>query len=150
MKRIFTGIVALVFCLSICTSAALAAAPAQTTEEIEYYEDGSFLTITTTLYPTLSRASERYAEKQYKYTDNTGEAVYTYTLQGWFTYDLKTSEAIRAVAVIRVHKSGWTVTSYSEYCSGNTAYGNATFKGPLFVTRTVAATLTCDRYGNID
>ena len=150
MKRIFTGIAALVFCLSICASTALAAAPAQTTEQIEYYEDGSFLTITTTLYPTISRASERYAEKEYKYTDNTGDAAYTYTLRGWFTYDLISSEAVRAAAVIHVHKSGWTVSSHSEYCSGSTAYGNVTFKGPLFVTRSINATLTCDRYGNID
>ena len=149
MKKTVTRIVMLMLCLGMLMSSAIAAGSDETVTRIDY-EDGSYMTITTTTYASVSRASTRYAEKKYTYTDNQGDKVYTYLLKGWFTYDNVTSEATDVNASAVIHKSGWDVSSHSEYCSGNTAYGNVTFKGPLFVTRSINATLTCDRYGNID
>lgn len=147
MRRMMTRGLALLFCLSILVSTAVAAEPNQVTERIDY-EDGSFLTITTRLYPALTRASSLYATKEISYTDAAGDLCFAYTLRGWFTYGNNTSQATNAAAIIDLYKRGWTVSTHNEYCSGNTAYGSATFKGPTG-PRSVSISLTCDRYGNV-
>ena len=147
MKRMITRTLTVLLCISALVSSALAAEPDQITERVDY-EDGSFLTITTTVYPVMTRASSRYATKEFAYTDAAGDKAFSYTLQGWFTYDNQTSEATNASAIIDIFKSGWTLNSNSEYCRNNTAYGRATFKGPAGL-QNVSGSITCDRYGNI-
>lgn len=148
MKRFLTRTVVFLFCISTLLSSSLAVEATQFTERVDY-GDGSFLTIITTVSPALTRTSTRYATKEIVYTDAVGDKAFSYTLQGWFTYDNQTSRATDASAEMDIFKPGWSLTTHREYCSGSTAYGSATFKGPTG-SRTVSATLTCDRYGNVD
>lgn len=148
MKRLSRIGLALLLCVNLLLSSVSALEPAQAVEQISY-DDGSCLTITTTIYSNNARSSSRYATKDYAYTDAAGDLAFVYTLKGWFSYDGQTSTATNVSASAAIHKSGWDVTSHQEYCSGNTAYGNVTFKGPTGY-RSISASITCDRYGNID
>lgn len=147
MRYILTRGAALLLCVSMLMSSALASGPVETVERIDC-GDGAYLTITTTVYITNARASSRYAEKKYDYTDAAGDTAFIYTLRGWFTYDTKSSTATDADAVIDVYKSGWSLSSHREYCSGSTAYGSATFKGPAG-PQSVSGSITCDKNGSI-
>ena len=50
---------------------------------------------------------------------------------------------------ITIYRQGWNISTHSEYVSGNTAYGRATFTGPSGESRTASLTLTCDKNGNV-
>ena len=148
MKRLSLMGMALLLCINLFMISVSAAEPTQAVEQINY-DDGTSLTITTTIYPNYTRASTRYATKEYAYTDAAGDLAFIYTLKGWFSYDGQTSSATSASAAVDIYKRGWSVTSHSEHCSGNTAYGSVTLKGPTGYW-SIDATLTCDRNGNID
>lgn len=59
------------------------------------------------------------------------------------------SRADTAENTVSIYRQGWDMSTHSEYVSGNTAYGRATFTGPNGESRTVSLTLTCDKNGNI-
>lgn len=64
-------------------------------------------------------------------------------------YNGITSRADSCEYAAEIFRHGWDMTSHSEYVSGNTAYGNATFTGPDGQTRKASLTLTCDKNGNV-
>lgn len=116
---------------------------AQSTETI-WFQDGSHAEIVTTIPLTRGTLS---ADKQYTYTNSNNKKVFTYTLHGEF--DSSTHKATRASSIYTCYLSGWSLSSHNEYCSGSTAYGDATFKGPGSASEDVSLTLTCDKNGNI-
>lgn len=134
--------------LCLCTVPAFAATP-QMEEKVEtiYYEDGSYLQITTTVIRDAVRTSTRRVSRDYTYrSDN--RVVVQYTLIGTFEYDGKTSSATNATATAGTYQSGWSLKSHHEDCSGSSVYGTATFSGPSG-DKTLGGSITCDKNGNI-
>lgn len=140
------------FCLMLSfTLCTVSAAPYhgndldQSTEWV-YFNDGSCLEIVTTvLYET--RSSNKIVEKDFFYKVD-GKNVTCYTLQGFFTYDGKTSFATDVSYSIDIYQSGWDVSDHEESYSGNTVRGTAVFSGPSG-DKTIRGSITCDKNGNI-
>lgn len=111
-----------------------------------YYEDGSYAIVTLNSAPTRSSTDEI---KAYTYYNPLGQRCFTYRLLASFTYDGMTSRADSADYTVTIHRQGWDISTHSEYVSGNTAYGRATFTGPNGESRAASLTLTCDKNGNV-
>ena len=135
----------LLFCS--CTVAFAAQAPDMPNVETIYFEDGSYLCITTTVQESYARSSKIRASKDYDYYTG-GKLSIRYTLNGMFTYDGSTSKATDVSTQVYFYQSGWSLSSQSKYCSGNRVYGTATFSGPSG-DKTLSGSITCDKDGNI-
>lgn len=149
MKKVISLTLAIMLCFAamLSTAAMAAEAPAQKTE-VTQLSNGVTVSVTTTVYPNYTRASTRYAEQEAKYTDNSGNLLFVYTLCANFTYNGSTSRCTSATSKVR-ETTFWKLDSSNEYYSGSTAYGQATFKGPFFDSMDADAQLTCDKNGNI-
>ncbi len=111
-----------------------------------YYEDGSYAIVTLNIASTRSAVEDT---KAYTYHNAQGQRCFTYVLRASFTYNGVTSRADSCRYAAEIYRQGWDMSTHSEYVSGNTAYGRATFTGPNGESRTVSLTLTCDKNGNI-
>lgn len=145
MKRVSS--VCIIMLLMINAMVFPAAATDKTVGDIIYYEDGSYALVTF-CEDNLARSNTE-KSKSYIYFNPFGQKCFSYTLYAVFTYDGITSRAISHDFGAAIYQQGWDIDSHSEYVSGNTAYGRATFTGPDGQTRTVSLTLTCDKNGNV-
>ena len=110
-------------------------------------EDGSYAVITTG-NSTAARANTEDG-KTYTYYNAQGQRCFAYTLYASFTYNGVTSQAVSCEGSAAIYRQGWSLSTHSEYVSGSTAYGQASFTGPDGQVRTVSLTLTCDKNGNV-
>lgn len=122
------------------------AADSPSTQTI-FYEDGSYAIVSMNVNP--SARSTAVKDKTYTYHNSQGQRCFTYTIYGTFTYNGVTSRADSVDYRVVLHRQGWDLVTHSEYVSGNTAYGRATFTGPNGESRTASLTLTCDKKGTI-
>lgn len=143
MKRLSALFFALLFVVNLLAVPAVAAD--EVAGDIVYYEDGSYAVITMN---NLTRSSEN-GWKTYTYYNPLGQRCFAYGLYASFTYNGVTSKADSCSYKAAIYRQGWDMSSHSEYVSGNTAYGRATFTGPNGETRTASLTLTCDKNGNV-
>lgn len=127
----------------MCLPAMAADSPA---EHTIYYDDGSYAVITFASSPTRSSKADT---KSYTYYNPLGQRCFTYRLLASFTYDGVTSRADSCTYAAEIYRQGWDLDTHSEYVSGNTAYGRATFTGPNGESRAASLTLTCDKNGNV-
>lgn len=127
----------------VCLPAMAADSPA---EHTIYYEDGSYAIVTLNGVPARSGTNEI---KSYTYYNPQGQQCFTYEIRAFFTYNGVTSRADSVDYRAAIHRQGWDLVTHSEYVSGNTAYGRATFTGPNGESRTASLTLTCDKNGNV-
>lgn len=150
MKRCIQTLSIICLALYFCIGTALAAVPVpHQTKETIVFDDGTYLEIVTTVEPSLTQSNTKKASKEYTYRlISSGEKVCTYIFYGTFSYNGSSSEAISATAKATVYKSGWTLESHDEYCSGKSAYGTAVFSGPSG-DKTLGGSITCDKNGNI-
>lgn len=111
-----------------------------------YYEDGSYAVITVNTVAARSTAEDT---KVYTYYNPQGQRCFAYVLRASFTYNGVTSRADSCTYAAEIYRQGWDLDTHSEYVSGNTAYGRATFTGPNGESRTASLTLTCDKNGNV-
>lgn len=147
MKRTLSSVMAVLLCLSALLPSAMATGYSpQQTVEIIWFEDGSHAEISTTTTSPVTRTTLS-ADKEYTYWNSADKEVFSYILHGEF--DSSTSRATKVSYLVTFSLSGWSLSSHSEYCSGSTAYGSATFKGPSGATEDVSLTLTCDKNGNV-
>ena len=93
------------------------------TNDIEYFEDGSFI-ITELIEPNSLARTAKSAKKSSTYYSASGVEQWKVTLTGTFTYDGKTSKATNASIDVSIYKSGWSTTSKSATYSGNKAIGS--------------------------
>lgn len=144
MKRLFS-----IFFITLILGGLLIS-PAMAAEEITdrtiYYEDGSYAVIALDHCGTRSNADKF---QTYTYYNPLGQKCFAYTLYATFTYNGVTSQADSCKGGVVIYREGWTLSTHSEYVSGNTAYGRATFTGPNGESRTASLTLTCDKNGNV-
>ena len=144
MKRLFSTFFVLLLMSSLIIT------PAMATDDVTgytiYYADGSYAIVVLNNNPTRSNINER---KSYAYYNPQGQRCFIYVLYASFTYNGITSRADSCDYAVTIYRQGWDVDTHSEYISGNTAYGNATFTGPDSQVRTANLTLTCDKSGNV-
>ena len=145
MKRSIS-VFAILLCIFNLLSIPAMAANSEANHTI-LYDDGSYAIITSGENRTVR--SSNYFCKTYTYYNSLGQKCFDYTLYAAFTYNGVTSRADFCDFTAKIYWQGWDIDTHSEYISGNTAYGNATFTGPDGVVRTVNLTLTCDKNGNV-
>lgn len=126
-------------------------------ENIEYFSDGSYATITiedTTGVAARGTTLLKSGNKVYTYRDSNGKEQYKITLHGEFKVNTGVS-SVCTVATIRVDISNnvWKVLSQSASKSGNQARGTAELRRYLLLipveTVEKTLTLTCDKNGNL-
>lgn len=145
MKR-FISVAFLVIVMTSISAVPVMAAD-NAADSIIYYEDGSYAVVTLS-NDNFARANID-KEKVYTYYNLQGQRCFAYTLRASFTYNGVTSQADSCKGGVVIYREGWTLSTHSEYVSGNTAYGRATFTGPNGESRTASLTLTCDKNGNV-
>lgn len=147
MKKLGHYIVTVLLLCCFCIPTAYAATP-QTVSSIEtiYFEDGTYMEITTTS-TFLLRGTIVDASKEYLCKNLLGDKLFSYTLYGRFEYNGSTSEALDVSSLVHIYDSEWNFGSKRESYSGNTVYGSATFGGPQI--KTVGGSISCDKNGNI-
>lgn len=145
MKQLSSMFAIALFALNLLVSPVLAVN--NTTGQVISYEDGSYAVITTGSSSATRATANK--ERTYTYYNPQGQRCFAYTLYASFTYNGVTSQAVSCEGGATIYRQGWEPGSHSEYVSGSTAYGRATFTGPDGQVRTVSLTLTCDKDGNV-
>lgn len=134
-------------------------------ETIEYFEDGSSLTITVTEVPidmtaddssTLALTSSYLmaGAKHYTFYDQDHNELWRFTVNGTFSVNPGVSATCTEDSFdFSISDNSWHNESASSYHSGNQSIGDATFiKKILFLTvdtQTCHVALTCDSNGNL-
>ena len=151
MKKRFTAVFfvfILVFSLCVNVSAA-----AQSKEEnVIYFADGSYVTIT--LEEIGARASgSKTGKKTYTYTDSNGEASWQAVLSGTFTYTGTSATCTASDCDITIYESVWYVVSNTPAKSSNVASVALTmgrkFLGITIEKKNYTWSITCDKDGNL-
>lgn len=145
MKRLFSIFAAALLALNLLACPVLAAGSPST--QTIFYEDGSYAIVSMNINPAARSNTSK--DKTYTYYNSLGQRCFTYTLCASFTYNGVTSQADSVDYAFTIHRQGWALDSHSEYVSGSTAYGRATFTGPNGESRAASLTLTCDKNGNV-
>lgn len=117
-----------------------------------YYEDGSFLTITTQM--TRSRSSDSVlGTRTFLYRSSDGVVQWQAVLRGLFRYDGTTSNCTSSVCDVTIYNSDWYTISKNVRTSGNSALADLTMGRTLLggkvEQRTVNMSLSCDVNGNL-
>ena len=137
----------LVMCMFTCSAAAESYSSYRDID-IVYFNDGTYLEITTTSSNILGYSNTKNSSKEYTYKSSTGKTILIYTLYGTFSYNGTTSKALDAYSEIDIYQPGWDVSDHEESYSGNTVRGTAVFSGPSG-DKTLGGSITCDKNGNI-
>lgn len=145
MKRL-VSIFAIVLCMFSLLSTPAMAINGEANHTI-LYDDGSYALITLG-ENEVARSSDNFY-RTYTYYNPLGQKCFAYTLYAVFVYNGVTSQATSCDFSATIYRQGWDIDTHSEYVSGNTAYGNATFTGPDGQVRTLSLTLICDKNGNV-
>lgn len=143
MKKFISVLFLVVLVFSLC---AFPASASNTTEEIIYYEDGSYLVMTLT-EPMTRASSVRSGAKTGDYYNADGDLLWDFTVHGTFTYDGTTATATDASYSYNIYHSAWTLKNASAYCSGDQAIAEGKFNGGLLLNRSTSISLTCSPTG---
>ena len=140
----------LVMLFSLCTVSALAAEPADSSVDIIYFADGSYLT---TKLIVSDSAGTRSAgtisgKKTSTYTSSSGVNQWALTVTGTFTYTGTSATATAASYSHTIYSSAWSLKSADAYCSGNQAIAEGTFTSGL-LSRSATVTLSCSAGGTL-
>lgn len=126
-------------------------------ETVEYFEDGSYLTITVTQeVGGITRASvyEQSGSKYQILRNKDGEELWRFTVHGTFSVNPGVSATCtKASYSSSITESAWELSYASAYASENQAIGNATFvkkqNGKVVETKYSHVGLTCDENGKL-
>ena len=150
MKKVLSFVLALVIVLSMfCINTSAVA-----NNNIIYFEDGSYVTISEVKETTISRASNtKNAQRTATHTDSDGNVLWKATLKATFTYTGSSATCTYSSITYTVSDSSWKITEATATKSGNKATGNVTAKmyilGIPFKTVEKAITLTCSANGTL-
>lgn len=150
-KKLLSLFLCLFIVASVFVSPVSAASPVSSeiiSREVTYYPDGTYLVteITQSASTVSARSSTQYTSgsKTTSMYSNSGEKLFSLTVNGSFTYNGKTSEAISARYSYSISHSAWTFNNGNATCSGRTAQATATFRSTLVVPKTLTVSLSCD------
>lgn len=147
--HLWASLLALVMMFSLCAVPALAAEP-ETSVDVVYFADGSYLTTELEVYAPAARASDTVSgQKTATFTNSIGVNQWSLTVYGTFTYNGSTATATSASYSYQIYDSVWSLDSATAYCSGNKAIADATFSSGLFVSKGITVTLSCSANGTL-
>lgn len=150
-KRILPALLVCLLILGVTSPCAAAAAP-DTSGEITWFDDGSYLV--TVISGNGSRALGSVTKtKTSTYHSSSGEALWVVAVTASFTYNNSVAICKSSSGDVTVYNDAWYELSCSASRSGNTATCNAEL-GKKFLGVTVtrvphAVTITCDKDGNV-
>lgn len=149
LHRILLSIVLIIALLPVH---AFAAAENDHTEDIIYYDDGSYILIETNF--TNARVGfTRNANLVYSYYNSSNVKKWEATLFATFIYDGTTSTCASSSVQVNILDSAWYIVSKEEIKDGNTARGELTmgykFLGITTTKKTIDMNITCDANGNL-
>lgn len=120
---------------------------------VEYFDDGSYLIMTTAEIVNYSRASVKTGTRTYTHIASNGETLWTYKITGTFSYTGSTSTCTAVSDSYTISNDNWHMSSHSCSKSGNTAYGTVTMKykvlGITTSTITRDLSLSCSATGTL-
>ena len=126
-------------------------------ETVEYFEDGSYLTITVKQEVGIMPCGtvyEKSGSKSGVYRNKDGKEAWRFTVHGTFSVNSGVSATCTKTSYkTNITNSEWELSSASTYASGNQAVGDATFvkkqNGSAIETKSSHITITCDENGNL-
>lgn len=149
MKRLISCLLLAVLIVSFFPIAGRAEGTAQGTI---YYDDGSYMTVKTTVIHTRAAGSVT-GNKTYTYYDSEGTTRWMAVLTGSFSYTGTTATCTASNVNVSIYGAGWYVSSKSATKSGNTASASVTMgrrvAGVTIMTVPVSLSLSCDANGNL-
>lgn len=150
MKRFFAILCAFIILVSmpgtVCATEVIQA------EEIEYFEDGSYLV--TTVIQSAARATNTTSGRiQQTMVDASGNTDWQISLSGTFTYNGTSAVCTASSIDVAIYDTAYYTVSKTAGKSGASATGSATigqtFLGITFAKNTYDLTLTCDPNGTL-
>lgn len=151
MKRLICSVLIICLLLTVLPFTAYAAEVPQGSEEVIYFQDGSYLTISVNVRPMRSAGSVS-GDKTYTYTFD-GSDVWEATLSGSFTYTGSSATCTSSSCSVSIYDSDWYTISKSAGRSGSSANASVTMGRKAFgvtVDRVpISMKLTCDANGNL-
>lgn len=153
MKRKIITLITIIALIATMSVPAFAGTyDSETTTEVEYYPDGSYAIIETTVtqepVTTFAAASTKTAGRTYTYYSSNNRKEWDFTLKGTFSYNGTSAKATKASTSYNIYITGWKCTDKAGTVSGATAKGSATFKfGTLIKNPSIG--LKCSAKGEI-
>lgn len=151
MKK-FAIIITIVFLLSVLLPTQVFAAEPTQTEEIIYFEDGSYITIVITSIESRA-AYTKTGSRTLTYRNSSGEEQWEAVLRGSFTYDGTTSSCTSSSCTVTISNTNWYTISKIASKSGNTAKVDLKmglrFAGSTIDEKSSTITLSCDANGKL-
>lgn len=155
MKRTISVVMIVILLMSILSVSTLAAGSSsvepstnlETVENIEYFEDGSYLITTIETVDgisLMSTSSTITASKSYHYYNSKDVEQWTATTIGTFSYNGSSATCTNSRTSYTVYNSNWKVKEATATKSGNKAIGKFTVKYYFLgiPTKTIEYTLT--------
>ncbi len=126
----------------------------ETTAQIQYFDDGSYLVTEIETIRSARATNTVSAQKVIDYYSGNDDLLWSFYIYGTFTYNSGVSSTcIAASCESEILDSAWSCSEKTATPTGSSAFARGVFKKKfLFVTidtQTVEAYLTCDKYGNI-
>lgn len=149
MKKFFCFVFAIII-LMPCF--AFESAASESTADIIYLNDGSYISITTS--ESNARASgTKTASRTYSYTESDGDVSWQAVLQGTFTYNGTSATCTASSCTVTIYDTAWYQVSKTTEKSGAVATAELTmgykFLGVTVKKVPLTMTLTCDANGNL-
>ena len=148
MKRRLPILAILLICWIVAGNYCVPAQAADTSTVVSYFADGSYL-VTTITSNTQSNEFERSTKsgtKQQDYYNSSRELMWTFRVQGTFSYDGRSAKATFADYSYDIYNSAWSFDSASASYSGATATATGTFDF-FGVSIPASVSLTCSPKG---
>lgn len=122
------------------------------TEDVIYFEDGSYITMELTVIE--SRASTtKSGSKSYICRGGNDDELWRATLTGTFSYTGTSSVCTASSCSVKITDTDWYTISKNASRTSNYAYADVTmgkkFLGITVEEESISIKLTCDRYGNL-
>lgn len=151
MKRLICGFLVCVLAVNFFIPVA-SAAQIDSTKDVIYYEDGSYLT--KEILEIGSRAAgSKSGQTAYNYFDSNGTLLWKAILSGTFTYNGTNVSCTASSVSVQISDTAWYEVSKNSDISGNAATGEVTmgrkFVGITIDKVTIDMSLTCDKNGNL-
>lgn len=149
MKRTTCILVLLLLVMSVLPMGTFAAEETCITEDVIYFNDGSYITIE--IVEDYGRTTAR-KTKNYVYRDSDGEEQWRASLIGTFTYNGTTATCTDSSCDVTITNTAWSATSKTVGKSGASATAQLTMTKKLlgFITtqeETLNMSLTCSPTG---
>lgn len=152
MRKLTKFIACILLFTFVLPNVAQASAVKEQSEKIIYFDDGSYITVETSVIETRAN-STRTGKKTYTGKDSNGDEQWRAVLTGTFTYNGTTATCTSSSCSVTVVNDAWYVVSKSTSKSGSSALGDLTmgrkFIGITVEKKTINMKLTCDKNGTL-